>query len=130
MQIERRTIPGETETQVVAEIQAMVDALSAADPDFHAIVRPYFVRDPFEVPEGAAIVRAVDAAAAKVLGRAPVHIGDTPWMDAALLQAAGIETVVCGPAGTGAHADVEWVDVESVISLAEILAESAILYCA
>ena len=130
MQIERRTIPGETESRAVAEIRAIVDGLSTADPDFRAIVRPYFVRDPFEVAEDAPIVRAVDAAAAKVLGRAPAHVGDTPWMDAALLQAAGVETVVCGPAGTGAHADVEWVDVESVISLAEILAESAILYCA
>ena len=37
----------------------------------------------------------------EVLGRAPAHIGDTPWMDAALLQAAGIETVVCGAAGAG-----------------------------
>jgi len=26
-------------------------------------------------------------------------VGDTPWMDAALLQAAGIETVVLGPGG-------------------------------
>src|SRR6185437_2878454 len=46
--IERRTIPGETEAQAVAEIQALVDTLSAADPGFRAEVRPYFVRDPFE----------------------------------------------------------------------------------
>ena len=51
-------------------------------------------------------------------------------MDAALLQAAGVETVVCGAAGTGAHADVEWVDLESVIQLGEILAEAALDYCA
>ena len=51
-------------------------------------------------------------------------------MDAALLQAAGVETVVFGAAGTGAHADVEWVDVESVVSLAQVLAEAAIDYCA
>jgi acetylornithine deacetylase len=51
-------------------------------------------------------------------------------MDAALLQAAGIETVVMGAAGTGAHSDVEWVDVESVVQLAEIVAEAAVDYCA
>ena len=90
---------------------------------------PFFVRDPFEVPSGDAIVRAVDAAAAKVRGRAPAHIGDTPWMDAALLQAAGVETVVFGAAGAGAHADVEWVDIESVMQLAAILAETAAAYC-
>jgi acetylornithine deacetylase len=129
LQVERRTIPGETEAQAVGEIQAIVDALAAADPDFHATVRPYFVRDPFEVAPEAEIVRAVDAAVLQVLGRPGKHIGDTPWMDAALLQAAGVETVVCGAAGAGGHSDVEWVDVNSVIQLAEILAEAAIGYC-
>jgi acetylornithine deacetylase len=129
VQIERRTIPGETETRAVGEIQAIVDWLAAADPDFRAEVRPFFVRDPFEVSPDAAIVQAVDRAVTKVCGKAPAHIGDTPWMDAALLQAAGVETVICGTAGTGAHADVEWVDLESVFKLAEILAEAAVDYC-
>lgn len=129
VQIERRTVPGETEPQAVAEIQAIADCLAAADPDFRAVVRPYFVRDPFEVAEDAAIVQVVHEAATKVRGRPPAHIGDTPWMDAALLRGAGIETVVIGPAGAGAHADVEWVDVDSVCALAEILAEAATAYC-
>jgi acetylornithine deacetylase len=130
LHIERRTVPGETEAQATAEIQAIVDELSDSDMDFRATVRTYFVRDPFEVAEDAAIVRAADCAVAKVRGRVPAHIGDTPWMDAALLQAAGIETVVLGAAGAGAHADIEWVDVESVVKLAEILAEAAVDYCA
>jgi acetylornithine deacetylase len=130
LHIERRTVPGETEAQATAEIQAIVDDLSDSDMDFRATVRTYFVRDPFEVRETAAIVVAADRAVEKVRGRAAAHIGDTPWMDAALLQAAGIETVVLGAAGAGAHSDVEWVDVDSVIKLAEILAETALDYCA
>jgi acetylornithine deacetylase len=130
VKIERRTIPGETEAQAVGEIQAIVDGLAGADPDFHAAVRPFFVRNPFEVAPDAPIVRAVDRAAEKVRGKPAAHIGDTPWMDAALLQEAGIETVVCGAAGAGAHSDVEWVDLESVVQLAEILAEAAVDYCA
>jgi acetylornithine deacetylase len=129
VKIERRTIPGETEVQAVGEIQEIVDKLAEADRDFHATVRAFFVRDPFEVAPGAAIVEAVDKAAEKVLGRRPAHIGDTPWMDAALLQAAGVETVVFGATGAGAHANVEWVDLESVVNLAEILAEAALDYC-
>jgi len=129
VKIERRTIPGETEAQAVREIQEIVDKLTASDADFHAAVRAFFVRDPFEVAPGAAIVRAVDAAAERVLGRRAVHIGDTPWMDAALLQAAGVETVVFGGTGAGAHADVEWVELESVEKLGEILAEAAVDYC-
>ena len=130
VQIERRTIPGETEAQAVAEIQAAVDCVEANDPDFRATVRPFFAREPFEVAEDAAIVKAVDRAATKVRGVAPKHIGDTPWMDAALLAAAGVETVVFGAAGAGAHAAEEWVEVESVVKLAEILAEAAVEYCA
>lgn len=113
----------------MAEIQAILNALAAEDPDFHATVHPFFVRDPFEVPEDASIVQTLDRAAAKVLGGAPEHIGDTPWMDAALLQAAGVETVVFGPTGAGAHADVEWVDLESVEQLAQVLTETAMEYC-
>ncbi len=67
-QIERRTVPGETEEQAIAEIQTIVARLAAEDADFHATVRPFFVRDPFEVPASAGIVRAVDRAAAKVRG--------------------------------------------------------------
>ena len=129
VKIERRTIPGETEVQAVGEIQEIVDRLAEADRDFQATVRAFFVRDPFEVAPGAAVVKAVDKAAEKVLGRQPKHIGDTPWMDSALLQAAGVETVVFGATGAGAHADVEWVDLESVENLAEILAEAALDYC-
>ena len=129
VQIERRTVPGETEAQAVGEIQAIVDSLAASDPDFRAAVRPFFVRDPFEVTPSSGIVRAVDAAAERVLGRPAAHIGDTPWMDAALLQAAGVETVVCGAKGAGAHANEEWVDLDSVMKLAEILAEAAFDFC-
>jgi acetylornithine deacetylase len=129
VKIERRTIPGETEAQAVGEIQSIVDKLGTVDPDFHAEVRAFFVRDPFEVSPEAAIVKAVDGAAEKVLARRPAHIGDTPWMDAALLEAAGVETVVFGATGAGAHADVEWVKLESVEKLAEILALAALDYC-
>jgi acetylornithine deacetylase len=128
LQIERRTIPGETEAQVIAELQSIVDKLSA-DPTFHATVRPYFVRDAFEVGRDASIVRSLARATTKVLGREPEYMGDTPWMDSALLQAAGIETVVMGPGGGGAHASVEWVELESVAEMAAILAEAAVDFC-
>jgi len=129
LQIERRTVPGETEAQAVRELQQIVDRLAGADATFHATVRPFFVRDSFEISREARIVRALDQASTRVLGRVPNYMGDTPWMDAALLQAAGVETVVMGPSGGGAHAAVEWVEMESVAQIAAILAEAAIEYC-
>ena len=129
LQIERRTVPGETESQAIGEIQAIADKLAAADSSFHASVRAFFVREPFEVAPCARIVQVVDRASREVLGRAAAHFGDTPWMDAALLSAAGVETVVIGPAGAGAHASEEWVDIESVEQLARILVLAALDYC-
>jgi acetylornithine deacetylase len=129
LRIERRTIPGETEEQVMAELQTIVDRLAAADPSFQATLRSFFVREPFEVSADAAIVQSLSRAAERVLGRTPKMVGDTPWMDSAMLAAAGVETVVIGPAGAGSHSHEEWVEVESVVRLAEILAETARSYC-
>jgi acetylornithine deacetylase len=129
LQIERRTIPGETEAQVVSEIQTIIDWLTSVDPTFKATVKAFFVRQPFEVSPNAAIVQAVNRAASQVLGQPPAQVGQSPWMDAALLSAAGVETVVIGPRGAGAHAHEEWVDLQSLLDLAQILAQTAVDYC-
>jgi acetylornithine deacetylase len=129
LKIERRTIPGETEAQVVDELQTIIDRLVAADPSFKATVQSFCTRDPFEVAAEAEIVRAVEKAATRVRGVRPQHIGQTYWMDSALLAAAGVETVVIGPIGAGAHANEEWVDLQSLVELAQILAEAALDYC-
>lgn len=129
LQIERRTVPGETEAQVMQEIQDLIDRLAADDPSFKAAARCFFTREPFEVPRDAGIVRALSGAVSHATGTPPHYMGDTPWMDSALLAGAGIETVVFGPAGEGAHADVEWVDVASMAQCAVALAEAAVEYC-
>jgi len=129
VKIERRTIPGESSVSVMAELEALLTRLRAEDPTFRAEARLFFSREPFEVSAEADIVRALDAAASRVLGSAPAQVGDTPWMDSALLAGAGIETVVFGPHGAGAHAKEEWVDVESVVQTAEVLAETARVWC-
>jgi acetylornithine deacetylase len=129
LQIERRTIPGETLAAIEAQISEVVERAGAGQTGFRATIETFFVREPFEVDPTADVVRAVDEASRKHLSQTHPHIGDTPWMDAALLAAGGVETVVIGPAGAGAHAAEEWVDVDSVVTLAAILADAAIEYC-
>jgi acetylornithine deacetylase len=126
--IERRTIPGESADATIAEVRAILDALSAADPTFVALLEPALARDPFEARPDSLLVDTVCRAMSDA-GREPQRVGDTPWMDAALLSAAGVDTVVLGPHGTGAHAAEEWVDLDSVIELADILARTALAYC-
>jgi len=74
-------------------------------------------RGSFEARRESTIVDTVYSAATSVLGAAPNIIGEPYWMDAALLADAGIETVVIGPTGAGAHAAREWVDLASVESV-------------
>ncbi|GAA4408453.1 ArgE/DapE family deacylase [Fodinibacter luteus] len=45
---------------------------------------------------------------------APERFHAPYWMEAPLWQAAGIPTLVCGPAGGGLHAADEWVDLHQV----------------
>ena len=59
-----------------------------------------------------------------------VGAGPTGLACAIELQQRGIETVIIGPAGAGAHSDHEWVDLESTVQLAQILVEAAADFCA
>lgn len=129
LKVERRTIPNENAAQAAAELQAIIDELTALDPAFKAEVNTLFVRDPFEVSAESGIVQAVGKAATRVLGYQPDQIGETYWADAALLSTAGVETMMLGPVGAGLHAKEEWVDLQSLLDLAQILAESAVDYC-
>jgi acetylornithine deacetylase len=110
--LERRTLPGESATDVEAEIDAIIGAT--------ATQRTLLVREPFAVDPDAEIVRAVaDAADGPKLTGAPY------WADAAFIAAAGIPTVMYGASGTGAHAVEEWVSVDDSVTVTETLIEVA-----
>jgi len=127
--VERRMTPSETEALVVGQLREIVDELAAEDPTFRAEVHATLTRGGFEVSPDAAIVRTVLDVATEVTGERPQTRGFGFWMDASFLGEAGIETVVFGARGDGAHADVEWADVESHVQLASILAKAAAAYC-
>ena len=129
LKVERRLAPGETEASATAEIQAILDRLSAADPQFSATVTPFFTRLPFETADNSPLVQASDAAIAARLGAARPHMGMLGWTDAAVLADAGMEAILLGPCGDGAHAAVEWVDIASTIDLCHILADIVMDYC-
>ena len=113
LQVERRTIPGETAAEVAAQVEAVAPA------------RMTLWRDPFEVSEDEPVVQLL----LRLRPQARLY-GDTPWMDAALTSAAGIPTVVFGPGGAGAHAIVEYSNLEEVAEAADILTAAAAQWCA
>ncbi|MBI4410206.1 MAG: M20/M25/M40 family metallo-hydrolase [Gemmatimonadetes bacterium] len=128
LELERRTVPGESEARVVQELREITERLAAADPSFRAEIRPLLYREPFEARADSRVASTVARLAREVLGAEPARIGLPFWMDAALLAAAGVDTVVIGPSGAGAHAPEEWVEVDSIVRLAEILAGAAVAY--
>jgi acetylornithine deacetylase/succinyl-diaminopimelate desuccinylase family protein len=128
--VERRTLPGESAQDVERELRELLALAREADPRLDTQLRMGLVREPFEVDPSAEIVAAVRAAAARTLGAEPEIVGHTAWMDAAFLAAAGIPTVVFGPTGEGAHAIEEHVELESVEQVAAIVTETARRFCA
>ena len=130
LQAERRTIPGETAALAEHELGEIVASAGEGDSDFSATLRAPISREPFEVAEDAEIVQTVRRHAAAVLGAEPELVGVSFWADSALLAAAGIPTVLFGPLGEGAHAEVEWVDVASLEHCVEIYVGVAAELCA
>jgi acetylornithine deacetylase len=130
LQVERRTIPGETPEQIETEIRELLGEIQRADPTFRASVKTTLVRDPFEVVENAQIVQTLFKQSEALLGSAPEIVGDPMWMDAALLAAAGIPTVVFGPGGVGAHAVIEWADLDQVHQCSDVLLATIQNFCA
>lgn len=129
LSIERRTIPGETLEQVETEIRNILTDLASSDPTFKADYTLGLARDPFEVSLDEPIVQTVLHCAQRFLKREIEEVGGTGWMDSALLAAAGIPTVIFGPGGEGAHAVVEWSDIQQVEQCAEILTSVAADFC-
>lgn len=127
--LERRTVPGENSASVAVELQAIIDAIAAADPEFKASLAAGLERPPFEVAETEPVVATLDRIASAHLGRRPVRRGEPFWTDCAILQGAGIACVMFGADGGGAHAATEWADVKSVETLTEILTASAVSFC-
>jgi acetylornithine deacetylase len=129
LEVERRTLPGESDRAVMAEMAGLLDAARSESPGLSGRVEMVLSRPPFEIDTGALIVQAVTASAEAVRGRRPEIVGQAAWLDSALLAAAGVPTVIFGPSGAGAHAADEWVDLPSVTHCAQALADVTVRFC-
>ena len=123
VQIERRTIPGETRDVVTGELTDLAER-------FGAIATVGIDRSPFEInPDHPMVAAFQQTIAAETGAPAPIE-GAFGWMDSALTSAAGIPTLIYGPTGQGAHADIELVDLPSVVQCRQIYTAFARSWCA
>ncbi len=129
LELERRTIPGETADDAQAQLEVLLDQFRREDDTFHATLTRGLVRDPFEVAESVPLVQVCQHHLAEVLGRPATTGGVSFWADSCLFAAAGLPTVLLGPTGFGAHGTVEWVDVNTVAQCVDVYTAVAQTFC-
>jgi len=128
LQLERRTIAGESDGLPLDEVLAILSDLRVEDPAFEASAKAMFGRPPYEIPRGHPLTRAIGDVLRRS-GREPVMTGMTFWTDAAVLGHAGIPSLLFGPSGAGLHGVEEYVEIESVLACRDALADLARAYC-
>ncbi|KAH6639986.1 diaminopropionate ammonia-lyase [Truncatella angustata] len=115
VKIEFRTIPGQRSEGILQDITAMLEELATSDQMF-TYKKPNLLleRPAFKLSSDNTFANAAMSAASEALSRPVNPQGLSFWCDAALLNEAGIPSVVFGPKGEGLHAKEEWVDAESI----------------
>jgi acetylornithine deacetylase/succinyl-diaminopimelate desuccinylase-like protein len=119
--IEIGTQPGESLANRIADIEAIFAEITAEYPDFRGEANVKLNRDPFQGSGNQSLLASMDKAALEVLGVPMQRTGENAWTDAALLQSAGIPTILVGPQGDNYHAKDEWVSISELVQMTEIL---------
>lgn len=122
LKFERRTVPGEADTAIGAEIEMVLGELRAEDAEFEAALTPLFARPPYALAPEHALPQALARAAGAGLDR---FVGMSFWTDAAVLGSAGVPSVLFGPGGAGLHSTEEYVEVDDVLRCRDALAALA-----
>jgi acetylornithine deacetylase/succinyl-diaminopimelate desuccinylase family protein len=125
VEIDRRILPGETDSEAVLRpFHDLAAALRAEHPevDVRAEIRDW--TDASETTPDSAIAEALRAAAAVELGSRPADAGFTGITDARYyINDAAIPTVIFGPGSLGvAHTADEWVEVQDLTRAARVYA--------
>jgi acetylornithine deacetylase/succinyl-diaminopimelate desuccinylase-like protein len=123
--IEIGTQPGERLAHRVREIEGIFDEVRRERPEFRGEIRVRLEREPFRAEGHEDLWATLDAATREVLGRPLEPAGLNAWTDAALMQAAGIPTILFGPLGGNFHAPDEWVSIREIVQATEIVERAA-----
>ncbi|KAG9715977.1 putative metallopeptidase, partial [Aureobasidium melanogenum] len=128
--LEFRTVNDDSTSQssaaIVKDITNILDKLAAADKKFKfELPKVLFERKPLlPMAKTHPLLVATAKAIADVRGEKEVRPTAAKfWTDAALLSEAGIPSLVFGPTGEGLHGKDEWVDVESIMVVEQVMRE-------
>lgn len=115
----RRWAPGNTLEAVEREYRALLDAV-ATDTGCAIELDLRLVRDSYGIDPEHALARALSDAVQEVTGRPLEPIGVKVVADGAIWSQAGIPTVYHGPVGSGAHADIEYIELPELERAANV----------
>ena len=115
VEIDRRTVPGETDETVLRGVLQVVERTRARVPDLDAEATVAFSGEPFEIAEDARLVQEVRAALDESLDGPAELMGFRGASDARFFADAGKDVVVCGPGDIAlAHTVGEHVELAEV----------------
>jgi acetylornithine deacetylase len=119
--LDRRVIPGENKDIVWDEFNNVLDSIREREPELSIeMEEPLKVSKAMETPENEKIVRVSAQSVEKTIGRSLTK-GAPYGTDASPLFHAGVPSVVLGPGSVDqAHTADEWVDIDQVVSAAEM----------
>jgi len=115
----RRWAPGNSLPAVEAEYRALL-ARVAEESGCTIELDLRLVRGEYGIDPEHELVRALQASHEEVTGQSLEPVGWKVVADGAVFSAAGIPTVYHGPVGSGAHADVEYVEVPELERAANV----------
>jgi succinyl-diaminopimelate desuccinylase len=125
IEVDRRSLPGESLDDVVASVESAVTAARERFPDLDAKVDASFYAEPFEVDENSTLVRHCLDSVAEATGREGELMGFRGASDARFLAEAGAEVVVWGPGDIAlAHTAREHVELAEVAMCAAAYAHA------
>lgn len=114
-EVDRRSIPGETQESVIASVQAAIDLAKQKYPDMDATIDLPVYGNPFEVSPDSDVLKDMTAAISEVEGTGAEVVGFRGSSDARFFAEAGSDVVVCGPGDISvAHTAHEYVDLDEV----------------
>lgn len=116
IEIDRRTIPGETNEEIVAEFESALDALRERSPELKVHVQIHDFAEPSQTPGETSLVTLLDEART-TFGIEGSEVGYSGATDARfLINQAQIPSIVFGPGDPLlAHTIDEYVDIEQLV---------------
>lgn len=131
LKLERRTLPGESTSLVMAEIREVLDNIKSGDPDFDGVARNVYDAVPLETASSEPIVDLLRQVVFEVTGEQQPLIGVPYWTDGALLSSsAAIPTCIFGPGDIGvAHSPDEYVNLDDVLNSARVYRRICERFC-